>query len=793
MLKRLVKLAELLAAEGDKNILSLLDSKIAAQVRKAHMVPENDETPNPWRRNMDYAAWENSPYYGSVSEFMKKFPGGIKDWVAWRKKTQKERYNQWDANERKAFLIDLIKVAGFEFEDLSGDYEPTTKELELAEKEPTTEERKKAFDLLLRSIDIVKEEVGLSDEEVKKWLEKNLGNFSVAADDEWREEEDPEDLMRAYEADQNTFSYVGEKVPKPILERWKNEWRARDYIKFLKPFSVEDWRITTDDNGEFYLLQALHINTIHEHGWKPKGVENYPVWHTVDKKPTKYSVPNEEDFKMDLNEFNFANDKKFTGYIGPIEDQTAKNKNYRKVIFTGDYGQLVLMSLKPGEEIGEEIHKDTDQFFRIESGEGKFVFNGEEKSAKDGDAVFIPAGTKHNVINTSDSKPFQLYTLYSPPQHPKGTVEKTKSKEEEKDADDVENKGTTINELMLQIKNPLTRLDLLQKLMDKDILSYKWDQAKRENDKEATKGYWTKIMKLSEEIDEIKEGAGVVGPIVSQDNMRIARYGDEVLITEEDSPAMKAVVLLLKEKIKELRALGLDDNAIKHIVKGLFDEPEEMNASDRPNIHFHKSDLKMLSRLNDLKKQLSELEEFNFADWLKRIKDKDEKKKFEDKISDIKRQVDSIDQALFQNKEASLKKDDLLEELSDLEHEQWAHWTKYMLKNLNDKDIEQWKRQIKTKYEDLSEKEKDGDREWANKVLKILKKHNVKLAHYIPEGKDDVKNFDKEPHLYANMDNYESISEYLKKYHSGQDASDAAFDAAKDFVRYWRLLLRRGK
>lgn len=117
-----------------------------------------------------------------------------------------------------------------------------------------------------------------------------------------------------------------------------------------------------------------------------------------------------------------------TGYVGNIEKDTLKNDYFRKVLFTGKHAQLVLMRLKPGEEIGNEVHEHVDQFFRIEEGEAKFVFNGKEKHlAGDGDAVIVPAGTYHNVINNSKIKNLRLYTLYSPPNHPDKTVHKTKA------------------------------------------------------------------------------------------------------------------------------------------------------------------------------------------------------------------------------------------------------------------------------------------------------------------------------------------------------------------------------
>ena len=124
------------------------------------------------------------------------------------------------------------------------------------------------------------------------------------------------------------------------------------------------------------------------------------------------------------------------GYIGDIEKQTLKNNFFRKVLFTAKREQIVLMCLKPMEEIGDEVHKGTDQFFRIEQGTAKFIFNEKEKHiAKDGDAVLVPAGTFHNVINTSKTKKLKMYTIYSPPHHIPGTIHKTKA-DAEKDVKD---------------------------------------------------------------------------------------------------------------------------------------------------------------------------------------------------------------------------------------------------------------------------------------------------------------------------------------------------------------------
>jgi len=120
------------------------------------------------------------------------------------------------------------------------------------------------------------------------------------------------------------------------------------------------------------------------------------------------------------------------GYAVDIEKATLDNTYFRKVLFTGPKSQLVLMTLKPGEDIGKETHDDIDQFVRVEAGKGKAVIDGKEHALKDGSAVVIPAGSEHNVINTSSNEPLKLYTIYTPPEHPDGTVHKTKA---EADAD----------------------------------------------------------------------------------------------------------------------------------------------------------------------------------------------------------------------------------------------------------------------------------------------------------------------------------------------------------------------
>lgn len=113
------------------------------------------------------------------------------------------------------------------------------------------------------------------------------------------------------------------------------------------------------------------------------------------------------------------------GFVGDIEELTVDNRNFRKVIYTGKNLQLVLMTLKRGEEIGEEVHTDRDQFFRIEKGEGEVLIDGRRTKVHDDDAIIIPAGAKHNVINTG-KLPLHLYSIYGPPEHLEGTIHTTK-------------------------------------------------------------------------------------------------------------------------------------------------------------------------------------------------------------------------------------------------------------------------------------------------------------------------------------------------------------------------------
>lgn len=118
-----------------------------------------------------------------------------------------------------------------------------------------------------------------------------------------------------------------------------------------------------------------------------------------------------------------------TGFVSNIERDTLENEDYRRVLFTGSSIQLVLMTLRPGDEIGLEVHDEHDQFIRVEAGEGVVRMDGEETPVSDGTAVVIPAGVEHNVVNTSSNTPLRLYTLYAPPEHPDGTVHRTKADE----------------------------------------------------------------------------------------------------------------------------------------------------------------------------------------------------------------------------------------------------------------------------------------------------------------------------------------------------------------------------
>ena len=114
------------------------------------------------------------------------------------------------------------------------------------------------------------------------------------------------------------------------------------------------------------------------------------------------------------------------GFVDNIEESTVENSHFRRVLYTGSQMQLVVMALQPGEEIGEEVHDDRDQFFRVEQGEGEVLIDGRKNSVKAEMAIIVPAGARHNVTNTG-TEPLKLYTLYAPPEHIDGTVHVTKA------------------------------------------------------------------------------------------------------------------------------------------------------------------------------------------------------------------------------------------------------------------------------------------------------------------------------------------------------------------------------
>jgi len=128
------------------------------------------------------------------------------------------------------------------------------------------------------------------------------------------------------------------------------------------------------------------------------------------------------------------------GFHTNIEKATLENGDFRKVLYTGKHSQLVLMSLKPNEEIGMEVHPDNDQFFRFEKGQGKCIIDGNEYEIVDGVAIVVPSGAQHNIINTSSTDELKLYTIYSPAHHKDGIIRATK---EEAESNEAEFDGTT--------------------------------------------------------------------------------------------------------------------------------------------------------------------------------------------------------------------------------------------------------------------------------------------------------------------------------------------------------------
>lgn len=123
------------------------------------------------------------------------------------------------------------------------------------------------------------------------------------------------------------------------------------------------------------------------------------------------------------------------GFKTNIEGSTLENRDFRRVLYTGSHSQLVLMSLRPNEEIGLEVHEDNDQFFRFEAGEGQVTIDGNVYEVRDGDAVVVPAGAEHNVVNVSGIEPLKLYTIYSPAHHQDGVIRATKTEAEANEAE----------------------------------------------------------------------------------------------------------------------------------------------------------------------------------------------------------------------------------------------------------------------------------------------------------------------------------------------------------------------
>jgi len=219
--------------------------------------------------------------------------------------------------------------------------------------------------------------------------------------------------------------------------------------------------------------------------------------------------------------------KKINGYSGPLEEQTLKNKYFRKVLFTGEHSQLVLMSVKANEDLGIEVHKFVDQFFRIEAGEAIFVLNGKKKRIKAGGALIIPSGTEHNVINASDTEPLKLYTIYSPPNHPPGTIHKTKE-----DAEKAEKNAQKIVRLVAFSKSLINE----GMLKEADIINEQIKSLQMAKDKEVKK--LPEKFKKYEGLDEFIQNAcrtsgGFASLPAIQDRLR-KEFNDELDVKNKD-------------------------------------------------------------------------------------------------------------------------------------------------------------------------------------------------------------------------------------------------------------------
>lgn len=169
------------------------------------------------------------------------------------------------------------------------------------------------------------------------------------------------------------------------------------------------------------MAYAIATQQGHKVGKSPK---SFRTPEGVREAKKKFSLPKKE-YQKTAGRLKLASE--MVGYVGPIQKQTEENSFFRKVLFTGKHAQLVLMSIEGGDEIGEETHPAVDQFFRIDKGTAIVIMNGVRQRIEDGGAFLVPAGTKHNVLNASKTEPLRLYSVYSPPNHPPGTIHKTRA------------------------------------------------------------------------------------------------------------------------------------------------------------------------------------------------------------------------------------------------------------------------------------------------------------------------------------------------------------------------------
>jgi mannose-6-phosphate isomerase-like protein (cupin superfamily) len=187
------------------------------------------------------------------------------------------------------------------------------------------------------------------------------------------------------------------------------------------------------------------------------------------------------------------------GFYSNIEQETLENTNFRKVLYSANHLQLVLMSLKAGEEIGEEIHPDNDQFFRFESGFGKCVVDGNEYGVKDGDALIVPAGAMHNIINIDGEQDLKMYTIYAPAHHKDGIVRATK---EEAEQNEEEFDGITTERMLDSDGQEPKNTDETGEGADQPS-SDKGDSRKAEKISKKIDKYQKKIDKLKRKIEKL--------------------------------------------------------------------------------------------------------------------------------------------------------------------------------------------------------------------------------------------------------------------------------------------------